>query len=303
MSDAEGSIIKETTFYPFGEPRHEYRGPAADGTLISPYLFGQKERDEETNLHYFESRYLAAALGRFNRVDPVVEDVPTTTLADPQLLNPYSFSRNSPVVYKDPDGRLPESWMRFYEERKLLAKKRRQKRQRRTRLTAIERRAVIARRMSVSQAKQASARWKTVQASTNWAVLRKKLVAEKGKLPRDTEAAAKEMVANVLKQAEGLKDRVQGTVDVEPFIKAITEHRESIERQVKVLLDTMKMIDIEAKFEEFKQKAGITGDFKEYAEKFQKEHEESIKKFKEKFMEEEKKSEDEEEKDKKEEEE
>jgi RHS repeat-associated protein len=106
MTDGDGDLIRETAFYPFGAPRVQTDGPSAEGTMISPYQFGQKERDKETGLHYFEARYLAAGLGRFLRVDPVVSDVPIAALRDPQLLHAYAFGRNNPIEFSDPDGRF-----------------------------------------------------------------------------------------------------------------------------------------------------------------------------------------------------
>jgi RHS repeat-associated protein len=106
ITDAEGLVVKETTFYPFGQPRHRYKNNEAKDTVPNPYLFEEKELDEESNLHYFESRYLMASLGRFNRVDPAVNTVPPEVFKDPQMLNAYSFTRNNPVNFKDPDGQF-----------------------------------------------------------------------------------------------------------------------------------------------------------------------------------------------------
>lgn len=106
LTDAAGAVIEETTYYPYGETRHTYRSEAADATIPSHYGYSQKERDEETGLHYFEARYLASQLARFTRVDPVTEDLPEEALADPQLLNAYAYARNNPIAYTDPDGRF-----------------------------------------------------------------------------------------------------------------------------------------------------------------------------------------------------
>jgi len=45
MVNGAGEVIRETAFYPFGEPRVVFDGPAAAGVNISPYLYNQKERD------------------------------------------------------------------------------------------------------------------------------------------------------------------------------------------------------------------------------------------------------------------
>ncbi len=103
MVDAEGRVVEETAYYPFGEPRYHFR--ALDRPR-EPYQYTGKERDAESNLQFFGARYLAASLGRFTSVDPVVEAVPAAALADPQLLHAYGFARNNPLIYKDPDGRF-----------------------------------------------------------------------------------------------------------------------------------------------------------------------------------------------------
>lgn len=106
VTAADGSLLEETAFYPFGEPRNQFKTSKGEATLPNPYLFSQKERDAESGLQYFEARYLAATLARFNRVDPMVENPPDEAIADPQLLNAYSYARNNPLVLVDPDGRF-----------------------------------------------------------------------------------------------------------------------------------------------------------------------------------------------------
>ncbi|MEK7794377.1 MAG: toxin TcdB middle/N-terminal domain-containing protein [Candidatus Hydrogenedentota bacterium] len=106
VADAEGRVVEETAFYPFGEPRARFEADAARSVTPNVYLFSQKERDAESNLQYFESRYLVASLARFNRVDPVVDNYPTAAMLDPQLQNTYSYARNNPVALQDPDGRF-----------------------------------------------------------------------------------------------------------------------------------------------------------------------------------------------------
>ena len=52
---------------------------------------------------YFGARYLRADLGRFTTIDPVYTW--TENLVDPQRWNRYSYVRNNPLKYTDPDGR------------------------------------------------------------------------------------------------------------------------------------------------------------------------------------------------------
>jgi RHS repeat-associated protein len=62
-----------------------------------------KERDSETGLDYFGARYMSSGQGRFTSPDPVTVDGDRTS--DPQRLNLYSYARNNPLKYVDPDGR------------------------------------------------------------------------------------------------------------------------------------------------------------------------------------------------------
>jgi RHS repeat-associated protein len=54
-----------------------------------------KERDAETGLDYFGSRYFSAAQGRFASPDPLMLSV--ERLLDPQGLNLYTYTRNRPL--------------------------------------------------------------------------------------------------------------------------------------------------------------------------------------------------------------
>ena len=64
--------------------------------------FTQKERDNESGLDYFLSRYYSSAQGRFTSVDPA--DAETRF---PQDWNRYTYTLNNPLRYTDPDG---EKW-------------------------------------------------------------------------------------------------------------------------------------------------------------------------------------------------
>jgi RHS repeat-associated protein len=75
----------------------------AGGCAGSHYPFlTQKERDIETGLDFFGARYYGSTQGRFTGVDPIY--VTLERLIDPQRLNLYSYVRNNPLVFVDPDG-------------------------------------------------------------------------------------------------------------------------------------------------------------------------------------------------------
>jgi RHS repeat-associated protein len=68
------------------------------------YKFTGKERDPESSLDFFGARYMSSAMGRFTGVDPV--KITPGRLRDPQRLNLYSYVRNNPLRFIDPDGEI-----------------------------------------------------------------------------------------------------------------------------------------------------------------------------------------------------
>lgn len=106
ITDAEGNVLEETAFFPFGQKRNAFASLESAGYIDTHFGFAQKELDEESGLHYFEARYLAAHLGRFNRVEPLAGGAFMAMISDPQLLNGYAYSRNNPMLFSDPDGEL-----------------------------------------------------------------------------------------------------------------------------------------------------------------------------------------------------
>jgi RHS repeat-associated protein len=64
--------------------------------------FTSKERDIETGLDYFGSRYYASMQGRFTSPDLIF--ISRRRLLDPQGINLYAYVRNNPLAYVDPNG-------------------------------------------------------------------------------------------------------------------------------------------------------------------------------------------------------
>ena len=60
------------------------------------YTFSAKERDPETGLSYFGSRYYSSDLSIWLRVDPMSDKYPS--------LSPYTYCANNPVKLVDPNG-------------------------------------------------------------------------------------------------------------------------------------------------------------------------------------------------------
>jgi RHS repeat-associated protein len=74
--------------------------------LFSTALSG-KERDAESgNDYYFGARCYSSSMGRFISPDwsAKPEDVPYSSLSDPQSLNLYGYVRNNPLSHRDVDG-------------------------------------------------------------------------------------------------------------------------------------------------------------------------------------------------------
>jgi len=73
------------------------------------YLYTGQELDKSTELYYFEQRYYDPKIGRFNRPDPMQNNIVNQGqdfLSNPQHLNAYSYTLNNPIIYIDPLGLL-----------------------------------------------------------------------------------------------------------------------------------------------------------------------------------------------------
>jgi RHS repeat-associated protein len=130
VTDATGNVQKRQDYYPFGEEiasafggRSSVAGYSATTSIRQK--FTGKERDAESGLDFFLSRYYSPAPGRFTSPDPYnailmkqnarVAGFPEATaqnqfdqfLENPQNLNAYSYVRNNPLAFIDPWGALP----------------------------------------------------------------------------------------------------------------------------------------------------------------------------------------------------
>jgi RHS repeat-associated protein len=96
-----GAELSRHNYYPFGV---EIASPSASaaGASHEKKQFTGHERDAES-LDYMHARFYAPYMGRFLSVDPVL-DLKIAILT-PQGWNRYSYVRNNPVRYVDPDGR------------------------------------------------------------------------------------------------------------------------------------------------------------------------------------------------------
>ncbi|MCG3115665.1 MAG: FG-GAP-like repeat-containing protein [Candidatus Manganitrophus sp. SA1] len=92
ITDKNGNNIAEFAYLPFGDSY-----PADN--QAAHYKYTGQERDVETGLYFYNSRYYDARLGRFTQADTIVPSP-----RDPQALNRYSYVRNNPIIYIDPTG-------------------------------------------------------------------------------------------------------------------------------------------------------------------------------------------------------
>ena len=99
---AAGTPIECRDYLPFGEVLTAGRNNVcASAPDLVTELFTSKERDSETGLDNFLTRYFSSAQGRFTSPDqPVIDQFPL----GPQSWNLYSYGRNNPLKYTDPTG-------------------------------------------------------------------------------------------------------------------------------------------------------------------------------------------------------
>ena len=67
------------------------------------YTFSAKEKDSETGLSYFGSRYYSSDLSIWLSVDPQASKYPSTS--------PYTYCRNNPIILYDPNGMF-DDWVK-----------------------------------------------------------------------------------------------------------------------------------------------------------------------------------------------
>ena len=104
ITSKAGVIEQKLDYLPFGAERVNQKTTAFD----SHFTYTDQEKDAESGLLYYGARYYDPVIGRFTQMDPVVKD-PTrkefqVALANPQLLNGYSYVANNPIKSIDKEG-------------------------------------------------------------------------------------------------------------------------------------------------------------------------------------------------------
>ena len=101
-TNSSGSVCEAIASLPFGDGETTL----SNSCTPTPTFFTGKERDSESNLDYFTARYYGSSLGRFMTPDwaEKATAVPYANFGNPQSLNLYSYTLNSPVTKTDADG-------------------------------------------------------------------------------------------------------------------------------------------------------------------------------------------------------
>ena len=93
MTNASGLSVETSEYLPYGRNRDQ------SGTSVSDYKFTDQELDTSTGLYNYDARLYDPVVGRFISADSIVPDI-----YNPQDLNRYSYVRDNPLLYIDPDG-------------------------------------------------------------------------------------------------------------------------------------------------------------------------------------------------------
>lgn len=91
LADSSGNLTATNSYDSFGN--------ATNANFPTRYQFTGREFDSFTGLHYYRARFYDANLGRFISEDPI-------GLASGEI-NIYSYAKNNPLRFKDPDGKTP----------------------------------------------------------------------------------------------------------------------------------------------------------------------------------------------------
>lgn len=108
QTDALGHVEETCTNLPFGG--FNCITPLNAPTIAddaTEHHFTGKERDQESGLDYFSTRYYSSSIGRFLSPDP--SGITKADSHNPQSLNMYTYAINNPLIYVDPTG-LDYEW-------------------------------------------------------------------------------------------------------------------------------------------------------------------------------------------------
>jgi RHS repeat-associated protein len=96
-TDEAGEVLWRAGYRPYGDRDQRLDDHAV--SLQNSRWYTGHQHDDVTGLTYMQARYYDPVIGRFTGVDPLAFRV-----QDPQSFNQYSYARNNPYKYVDPDG-------------------------------------------------------------------------------------------------------------------------------------------------------------------------------------------------------
>ncbi|MES2436602.1 MAG: RHS repeat-associated core domain-containing protein [Patescibacteria group bacterium] len=102
ITNSSGILEQLTDYYPYGNVRLDER----TGAFNEQRKYAGSEFDGDTAYNYMQARYYDSNSGRFISQDSIFLNMGNENdfLSDPQQLNSYSYARNNPLKYYDPDG-------------------------------------------------------------------------------------------------------------------------------------------------------------------------------------------------------
>jgi RHS repeat-associated protein len=117
MTRADGTVLEERRYEPFGQPIDAYSETPGGGSQIGlvdhehePRNVLNKETDARTGWSFHGARWMAPELAMWLSPDPPVKAPDPKFMLSPWDLHPYQYVRQNPLLYWDPDGNAP-AWL------------------------------------------------------------------------------------------------------------------------------------------------------------------------------------------------
>ena len=96
VTSSNGDVVQYLYYLPWGE---DYLNQRRNGYAGARHTFSAKEKDSETGLSYFGSRYYSSDLSIWLSVDPMSDKYPS--------ISPYNYCSDNPLKLRDPNGEGP----------------------------------------------------------------------------------------------------------------------------------------------------------------------------------------------------
>ena len=106
VTNGGGTLEELMDYFPYGNVRLDQKS----GSFDEQRKYAGSELDADSGLNYMQARYYNSGIGRFVSQDTSFWSLPVLYLLDPQQQNSYSYARNNPMMYIDPNGHSIRSW-------------------------------------------------------------------------------------------------------------------------------------------------------------------------------------------------